>query len=93
MTWIPLLLGDSSPSLRLLVLRELLYKEENDTEVQELIMLQLQDPLISDLLKFQQKDGSWNVVESLGLTMANPILNTAQSLCRLAYLGLDRNHP
>ena len=93
MTWIPLLLGDSSPSLRLLVLKELLNKGEDDNEVQELIKLQQQDPLISDLHKFQQRDGSWNVVDSLGLTMANPILNTSQALCRLAYLGLDKKHP
>lgn len=92
MTWIPLLLGDKSPSLRLLVLRELLDKDENNKEVQELHKLQNQDSLITDLLKFQQKDGSWNTVESLGLTMANPILNTTQALCKLGYLGLDKNH-
>ena len=39
MTWIPLLLGDSSPSLRLLVLKELLNKGEDDNEVQELIVI------------------------------------------------------
>ncbi|NPD87393.1 MAG: hypothetical protein HGN29_01635 [Asgard group archaeon] len=93
MTWIPLLLGDKSPSLRLLVLRELLHKDENDDEVQELLKLQKQDSLITDLLKFQQNDGSWLTSESLGLTMANPILNTTQALCRLGYLGFDKSHP
>ncbi len=92
MTWIPLLLGDPSPSLRLLVLQELLKKDENDIEFQELKKNQLKDPLISELLKFQQKDGSWVNAEILGLTMANPILNTSQAMCRLAYLGLDKKH-
>ena len=93
MTWIPLLLGDPSPSLRLLVLQELLHKDENDSEFQELKKNQLKDPLISELLKFQRKDGSWESTEILGLTMANPILNTSQAMCRLAYLGLDKKHP
>ncbi len=92
MTWLPLLLGDSSVSLRLLVLRELMNKSEDDSEVQELKQLQIEDPLINELLKFQNKDGSWNSVESLGLTMANPILNTIQALCRLSYLGIDKKH-
>lgn len=92
MTWIPLLLGDKSPSLRLLVLRELLQVDEENPEIQELINLQTKDVIVTDLLKFQQKDGSWNIVESLGLTMANPILNTSQALCRLGYLGLNKKH-
>jgi len=36
MTWVPLLLTDPSPNLRLLVLRELLNRPNNDNEVQEL---------------------------------------------------------
>ena len=93
MTWLPLLLGDSSPSLRLLVLKELLNKSEDDEEVKELEYLQSKDPLVQDLLKIQNEDGSWNTFETLGLTMANPILNTTQALCRLAYLGLSKEHP
>ena len=93
MTWLPLLLGDSSPSLRLLILRELLHKEDTDPEVIELKELQANDPLIVELLKFQQKNGSWKGIDSLGLAMANPILNTTQALCRLAYLGYNKDHP
>ena len=54
MTWIPLLLGDKSPSLRLLVLRELLQVDEENPEIQELIKLQTMDAIVTDLLKFQQ---------------------------------------
>ena len=36
MTWIPLLLADKSTTLRYLVLRNLLHKEESNEEVQEL---------------------------------------------------------
>ena len=39
MKWIPLLLSDFSPNLRLLVLRELLNQKNNDPEVQELLNL------------------------------------------------------
>ena len=50
MTWAALLLADPSPSLRSLVLRELLGLPEDDPEVRELAALREDEPLIADLL-------------------------------------------
>ena len=50
MTWAALLLADSSPCLRTLVLRELLGRSEGDGEVGELLGLRDQDPLVADLV-------------------------------------------
>ena len=62
MTWAPLLLADPSPSLRLLVLRDLLNRPEDDEEVRELKKLQEEDPLILKFLALQNEDGSWREV-------------------------------
>ena len=62
MTWAPLLLGDRSPSLRLLVLRELLGREEDDPEVIELREIQGEDPLVTSLIELQSPDGSWGKI-------------------------------
>ncbi|NPE07857.1 MAG: terpene cyclase/mutase family protein [Asgard group archaeon] len=93
MTWLPLLLGDASPSLRLLVLKELLHKDVDDKEIKELIRQQQKDPLITALLAIQQKDGSWSTSESLGLLLDSPIRNTSLAMIRLGYLGLQNDHP
>jgi hypothetical protein len=86
-----LLLADPSPNLRLLVLRELLGRSENDTEVRELAGLQETDPLVADLLDLQELDGSWKM---LGLTSRGGRLRaTALALMRLGYLGLGPDHP
>jgi len=92
MTWLPLLLGDSSPSLRLLVLKELLHKDEDDKEIQELILLQQKDPMITAILDNQEEDGSWSTSESLGLLLESPIRNTSLAMIRLGYLGLQNDH-
>ncbi|MFX0124447.1 MAG: hypothetical protein ACFFAE_12465, partial [Candidatus Hodarchaeota archaeon] len=63
MNWIPFLLADPSPSLRLLVLRDLLNKPDSDPEIQELIGMQESDPLIKDFLSLQQPDGSWRGID------------------------------
>ena len=39
MTWLPLLLADRSPCLRVLVLRDLMKRPKDDSEVQELMEL------------------------------------------------------
>lgn len=57
MTWIPLLLADPSPCLRLLVLRHLLGRPEDDPEVRELAGLRESDPLAADLLARQAPVG------------------------------------
>jgi hypothetical protein len=93
MTWMPLLLADPSPSLRLLVLRELLNRPGEDTEVCELVELQETDPLISDLLELQQADGSWGPGDLAGNAPGGKIQATAQVLTRFGYLGLGADHP
>ena len=55
MNWIPLLLADPSPCLRLLVLQELLHKPESDLEVKELTEIRDLDPLIADFIKLKHQ--------------------------------------
>ncbi len=93
MTWIPLLLADKSPVLRYLVLKNLLHKDDSDSEVQELQQLRLEDPLVRDLLDNQQSDGSWKFSNKLGLNLQESFRNTAQALTRLAYLGFNKKFP
>jgi hypothetical protein len=91
MTWVPLLLADPSPSLRILVLRDLLNRSEDDEEVCELKKLQEEDPLILDFLTLQNEDGSWRGRES-GDTVVGKIRLTAQALMGLGYAGLGSKH-
>ncbi|MBU7037854.1 MAG: hypothetical protein HXS52_07975 [Theionarchaea archaeon] len=93
MTWVPLLLSSPSPSLRYLVLRELLGRPENDVEVCELASLRENDPLVVNLLQLQSSDGSWKATESAGLTLGTRLLNTAQALARLGYMEVDPSNP
>ena len=51
MTWAPLLLADPSPSLRILVLTELIGRKKSDNEVKELLPLRDRDPILKDLYK------------------------------------------
>lgn len=81
MTWIPLLLADSSPNLRLLVLRNLL-KQADSGEMEELEKIREKDPLVTELLRSQASDGSWGNIRA-----------TAQALIRLGYLGFDSRFP
>ena len=93
MMWAPLLLAHPSPCLRLLVLKELLKRPDQDEEVIELVNMRKKDFLVSDLLRLQNPDGSWNTQDSAGLTLGTTLLNTAQALARLGYLGVDRSNP
>ncbi|MCL5995575.1 MAG: hypothetical protein M1546_05900, partial [Chloroflexi bacterium] len=88
MTWVPLLLADPSPCLRLLVLRDLLGRPDDDPEVRELAALRGMDPLVESLRRMQQPDGSWkgDNVASRG----NTLLTTARVLSRLGFLGFGR---
>jgi hypothetical protein len=91
MTWVPLLLADSSPCLRSLVLRELMHRPKDDPEVQELTALRDTDPLVSDLFAMQAADGSWK-----GGDLAwrgGKVSPTCLALMRLGYLGFDAEHP
>jgi hypothetical protein len=92
MTWAPLLLADPSPSLRLLVLRDLLDRLEDDDEVQELKELQGDDPYVTRFLDLQNEDGSFRSGEGGG-GMLGTIRLTAQALMGLGYLGLGPDYP
>jgi len=92
MTWAPLLLADFSPSLRLLVLRDLLNRSESDAEVQELKQLQGTDPYITRFLDLQNEDGSFRGGEGGGGILGT-IRLTAQALMGLGYMGLGPDHP
>jgi len=92
MTWVPLLLASPSPCLRLLVLQDLLRRTNEDEEVCELVQLREKDPLVTDLIKLQNPDGSWGRADPVGLTLTNPVFNTSHALARLGYLGFDHTH-
>jgi hypothetical protein len=91
LTWVPLLLADRSPCLRLRVLRDLLGRPDDDPEVVELAAVVETDPLVRELVAAQQDDGSWSLT-ALG-TAGGPVLRTAQALARLGTLGLPPAHP
>ena len=93
MTWVPLLLADPSPCLRLLVLREFLHREDSDPEVRELNGLREEDPLIADLLRLQAHDGSWKGGDLLGSEPSGEIQTTSQALTRLGHLGFGPDFP
>ena len=88
MTWIPLLLTDPSPNLRLLVFRELLHRSPDDDEVRELEALREKDAIVRGLLALQNNDGSWRTREG-GSDSWSGIRTTAQALLKLGYLGFS----
>ncbi len=93
MTWVPLLLTDPSVNLRLLVLRELLKRSEDDEEVQELLTIREKDPIVESLFKTQLSDGAWNSVDLTGnISNTGNLQATSQALVRLGYLGFDKDH-
>jgi hypothetical protein len=92
MIWTPLLLADRSPSLRLLVLRDLLNRPDTDEEVKQLKKLQLTDPFVTKFLDLQNEDGSFRGGEGGGETLGT-IRLTAQALMGLGYFGLRKEHP
>jgi hypothetical protein len=93
MTWLPLLLADPSPSLRLLVLRELLHRAPDDPEVLELQALQRDDPLVRGLVDLQAADGHWEPARLAGNFPGGALHTTACALIRLGTLGLDGGDP
>lgn len=92
MTWAPLLLADPSPNLRLLVLRDLLGRGEDDQEIQELRALRESDLIVEKKLGLQESDGSWRSSEG-GSESWRRIRTTAQALLGLGYLGFGPEHP
>lgn len=93
MTWLPLLLADSSPCLRWLVLRHLFKLPAGHAEIQELDALRLSDPLVSELLTLQQPDGSWARGTLSAGRKGSHVHPTALALMRLGYLGFDASFP
>ena len=93
MTWIPLLLADQSPNLRYLVMRNLLNRSENDSEVKELHSLRINDRFISNLLKLQSKKGYWEKGDFVGGAHSTKPFATAQALVRMGYLGFTSDFP
>lgn len=89
---LPLLLADASPCLRILVLRELLNRED-DHEIKELEAIREKDSLVSGILKLQAADGSWGQEAVTGNAPGGAIQVTAQVLSRLGYLGFGVEHP
>jgi hypothetical protein len=89
LTWMPLLLADSSPCLRFLVHKELLHNEE---EASELESLREADPLVRSLVNLQGEDGSWGSGTLQGNAPQGDIQITAQVLTRLGYLGYGKDY-
>ena len=81
MTWAALLLATPSPCLRMLVLRELLGRPDDNPEMTELAGFREQDPFVVDLLAWQQQDGSWEHVDHV--SQLSTIRSTALALSRL----------
>jgi hypothetical protein len=77
--------------LRLLVLRELLERPGDDVEMQELASLRETEPLVVDLFRNQQADGSWRADGRVW--QGGPLRATSLALMRLGYLGFGSEHP
>jgi len=92
-TWAALLLADPSPCLRLLVLRDLLLRPEDDLEVRELVPLREAGPPVADLLLLQADDGSWTSLDLGRTSRAGQVFGTAHALMSLGYLGFGPEHP
>lgn len=93
MTWLPLLLADSSACLRWLVLRDLFKLPAEHPELIELQALRWDDPLVSELLSLQQSDGTWRRGTLGPGRKGSPVHTTALGLLRLGYLGFDTAFP
>ena len=93
MTWTALLMADSSPCLRSLVLRQLLNRGADDSEVCELLALRERDSLVADLLQMQEADGFWRRGDMAWSAFSEPVRATSLALMRLGYLGFEADHP
>ncbi len=90
MIWIPLLLADRSACLRWLVLRNLLARPDDDPEVQELLPLRENDPLVEPVLAAQETDGAWTHGDLLWQGGKQRV--TMQALLRFGFLGFGPEH-
>ena len=89
-----LLLADPSACLRWKVLKDLFQVADDDPELLNLQSLRESDPLVNEIVEFQEADGSWRPnVLAIGRAGGSRILMTAFALARLGYLGFDRRFP
>lgn len=93
MTWASLLLSEPSPCFRMLVLKELLHRPEDDPESKELYTLRENDALVLDLLEKQNPDGSWDRIGINDNAPGGALQVTSQALTRLGYLGFGPDDP
>ena len=91
MNSIVLLLRNPSLILRYRVLKDLLMRPADDSELLELDTLRFQDKLYLTLLNLQEKDGSWRAIESR--QNVHPVYATAQALIRLSFWGFGPDNP
>jgi hypothetical protein len=84
------ILADPSACLRWLALRDLFQRAEDDIEVRELAALRETDPLVMELARAQQEDGSWK--GGGAASRGGAVLATARTLSRLGYLGFGLGH-
>ena len=87
-----LLLADPSACLRMLVLRELLGRAVDDEEVVELGRLGGSDPVVADILRSQNRDGSWSGARLAWVARVSRLQATSAALQRLGYLGFGPQH-
>ncbi len=92
MTQVALLLADPSACLRVLVLRELLDRSTDDSEVRELEGLRELDPVAGDVLRSQDHDGSWSGSRLAWVERVSRLHATSAALQRLGYLGFGPQH-
>jgi hypothetical protein len=92
-SWAPLLLSDPSPCLRYLVLRDLFHYSMEDSELCELAALRSTDPIVTNLIKLQEADGSWSKGVKGDTFEGGQIQTTGLALARLGFLGFSREHP
>jgi hypothetical protein len=90
MTWLPLLLADRSACLRLLVLRNVLARPDDDSEVQELISLREDDVLVAPVLAAQEPDGAWTRGDLHWQGGKQRV--TMLALMRMGFLGFGPEH-
>lgn len=93
MTWLPLLLADPSPCLRMMVLTEVLGHTADHPEIRELKALRETDPLVADLVALQTAAGFWEGGDLAWPAHGRKIYTTSLALARLGYLGFGSEHP
>ena len=90
--WVPFLLADRSPNLRIMVIRQMLGPDYDLEEIRELELLREKDPISARLFALQEPDGSFRTQDGKRDSWRG-IYSTSQALLRLGYLGYGMEHP